>query len=292
MENCIIRINEQMDSFSKKEIKIANFILKNADDVAHMSVSELAVKTKCSTATVVRFCNTLGFDGYKDFSKSFYHDVANNYKSQYNSSNSIDNLPGENLTVAQTIEQVSRLNIEAIENSTKVLDPMVVSEVVHLILNSNKVRVYAIGGSSIVAHDAVFKFQRLGIDCEASDTVHSQILSASILKENDVAIFISYSGETKDLITTMEVVRRAKAKTIAITRYGSNSLSRLADVNLHHSAIGKGIRSNSTRSKTVQSNIIDIIFVLLAQKRFDYLKRFYALTDDSFDSSKLSLKEE
>jgi DNA-binding MurR/RpiR family transcriptional regulator len=37
-----------------------------------------------------------------------------------------------------------------------------------------------LSGSVVIAEDAAFKFERLGIDCQVYDTVHSQILSATI----------------------------------------------------------------------------------------------------------------
>ncbi|HOC80711.1 MAG TPA: SIS domain-containing protein [Bacilli bacterium] len=141
------------------------------------------------------------------------------------------------------------------------------------------VAIYALSGSLIAAQDIVFKFDRLGINCRLYDTPHSQILSAAGLNSDEVAIFLSYSGETKDIIAAAELAANRRVKCISITKYGENSLTKTCNINIQHSSLGRGFRSFSTRSRVVQENIIDIIFVALAQRRGDQLKKYYQLFD-------------
>ncbi|MFA5481041.1 MAG: MurR/RpiR family transcriptional regulator [Bacilli bacterium] len=276
MNNCIIRINESIDSFSKQELKIANYVLKHQSAVSQMTISELAKKSKSSTATIVRFANVLGFKGFRDFIKSFYHDVVSNTLNEENIYE-IDSRNPNELSIEQTINVITRLNIEGLTNTIKIIDPKCVEKAVEAIQNAKRVAIYALSGSIVVADDAVFKFERLGIDCRIYHTAHSQILSATILEPTDVAIVISYSGETQDIIKIAEIANSRKAITIGITRYGDNSLSKACAINIHHSSLGKGLRSYSTRSRVVQHNIIDILFVALAQRRSEHLKKYFDL---------------
>lgn len=278
MNNCLIKIKESMDLFSKKEKKIAKYILENPLEVSRMTVDELAKNSKVSTATIVRFCYTLGHKGYKEFSRYFYHSVVDSLETK---SVNIVNLPVEKTDFAQTIQKVSNLNIEAIQNSVNVLDYVALEKTVDLILAASKVYIYAIGGSAVVAADFVFKLQRIGIDCQYFDAPHSQIFSAGILKDNDIALFISYSGETKDLLKTARIVKKTPAKSIAISRFGDNSLSRLVDVNIHHSSVGQEHQKPSTQSRIAQLNITDIIFTFLTAARKEDLNKFFELTDET-----------
>jgi len=279
MNNCIVRINESIDSFSAQELRVAKYVLNHQEDVSQMTISELAKKSKSSTATIVRFCTALGFKGYRDFIKSFYHDVVSNALGDENIYE-IDNVNPAELSIEDTINIVTRLNIEAMTNTLKVIDKKCVEKAVEAIDKANRVCIYALSGSVVVADDAAFKFERLGIDCQVFNTVHSQILSASILKPNDVAILISYSGETKEIISIAELANKNTHNTIGITKYGENSLSKVCSVNIRHSSIGKGLRTYSTRSRVVQQNIVDILFVALAQRRGDNLKKYYELFKD------------
>lgn len=276
MDNCIVKINEALDSFSKQESKIATYVLKHQKEVSQMTISELAKKSKSSTATVMRFCTLLGYKGYRDFIKSFYHDVFSNIDETENIYE-IDNKDLSKLTLRQTIDLVIRLNIEALTSTLKIIDEHCVERAVTAIDKADHVCIYALSGSIVIAEDALFKFERLGINCQLFDKSHSQILSAAILKPTDVAILISYSGETKEIINIAEIANSQGANTIAITKYGENPLNKVCNVNIQHSSLGKGLRSFSTRSRVVQQNIIDILFMALAQRRGSYLRKYYEL---------------
>lgn len=276
MDNCIIRINEAIDTLSKQEKKVATYILKHPEEVSKMTVAELSKKCKSSSATIMRFCYSLKYSGYREFVKALYSDISAKLEEQENIYD-IDNDDITDMSVSSTIYTVCKLNIGALNSTLKILNAEDIEKAVNLINKANKVYIYALSGSKVVAYDAVFKFQRLGIDCQAYDDPHSQILSASILNKDDVAIVISYTGETPDIINTSNLLKKRNVPIIAITKYGTNPLSKIADINIHHSSIGKGLKTYSTRSRTVQHNIIDILFVALSQIRKDKLKTYYKL---------------
>lgn len=241
-----------------------------------MTISELAKKSKSSTATIVRFCTGLGYKGYRDFIKSFYHDVV----SANGDEESLYDIDKKNLadfSVKELVSIVSRLNIEALSSTLKIIDDRCVEKAVEAIDKANRVCIYALSGSIVVAEDAAFKFERLGLDCQVYDTIHSQIMAVNIMKPTDVAVLISYSGETKELINIAEIANSRNINTIGITKFGENTLSKACNINIRHSSLGKGMRSFSTRSRVVQQNIIDILFMALTQRRGEYLKKYYEL---------------
>ena len=77
MKDCIIKINESLDSLPRREKLLANYILGNLKDVSKMTITTLSKKSKASAATIVRFANRLGYAGYREFTKSLYSDVEN-----------------------------------------------------------------------------------------------------------------------------------------------------------------------------------------------------------------------
>ena len=52
--------------FSTTEKRIADFILKNADELPGLTISEVAQACDTSKSMVVQLCKTAGFKGYKD----------------------------------------------------------------------------------------------------------------------------------------------------------------------------------------------------------------------------------
>ena len=70
-------IQENMDSFSKGQKKIAGFILDSYDKAAFMTASRLGKKGGVSESTVVRFASELGYDGYPDMQRSLQKMIRN-----------------------------------------------------------------------------------------------------------------------------------------------------------------------------------------------------------------------
>jgi len=58
-----------LNSFSKQHSVFADYVLKNAKEIAFLSIAEVSKQSSVSSATIVRFCRTLGFKGYTEFAK-------------------------------------------------------------------------------------------------------------------------------------------------------------------------------------------------------------------------------
>jgi DNA-binding MurR/RpiR family transcriptional regulator len=63
------RMTEHFETFSPSERKLANFMLEHTDEVPFLSTSELAERTRLSTASVTRFAQRLGYEGYPHLQK-------------------------------------------------------------------------------------------------------------------------------------------------------------------------------------------------------------------------------
>lgn len=277
MDNVFLKISEAQESLSSREKSIAKFILTHKNDVARMTITQLAKGSKTSPASVVRFYQTMGYSRYRDFIQSLYHSVQSDLARREDDIYALEKWNPLTLSVDDTISVVTQLNIESLKNTLNIIDKNEISKAVNIINKAKNVGLYALSGSISVAEDAVFKFERLGVKCRAYTTPHSQILSAKTMGNGDVAVFISYSGETKDLIETAKYAKAANITTISITRFGETTLGNLCDIRIQHSSIGKSLRTISTRSRVVQQNIIDILYISLAKYRTEFLKIYHEL---------------
>ena len=292
MDNIFLKISEDQESLSAREKVLAKYILTHKNEVAHMTITQLGEKSKTSPASVVRFYQAIGYSGYRDFIQSIYHSVHSDIARREDDIYALEKSDPLTLSVEDTISVVTQLNIESLKNTLTIIDNNEISKAVHAINNAKNVGIYALSGSISVAEDAIFKFERLGVNCRAYTTPHSQILSVKIMDENDVAIFISYSGETKDIIETAKLAKEANITTIAITRYGDTTLSNLCDISIQHSSIGKSMRTISTRSRVVQQNIIDILYISLAKYRTEFMKTYHQLFNHQLKINSVPPKED
>ena len=275
MNSGILKINEYYKTFTKQEKKLADFLLKNINEASVLTISELSKESGVSCSTINRFAITLGYKGFKEFIRDMYHE-ANSLPVQENVYE-INHENPLNMDIDTVIKVVCNLNIESIRNSLMMLEETKVLKAIEAIHKAPRVVVYALSGSVAPALDLKFKFQRLGINCEVYDNTHSLILSATTLKSKDVVIALSYTGETKEILDALKYVKENGAKIIGITMVGNNSLSKICDICIEHSSVDKGLRTYSTRSRVVQENIIDILYIGLCTKRKGFLERYYSL---------------
>lgn len=93
-------------------------------------------------------------------------------------------------------------------------------------------------------------------------------MAASLMRECDVAIAVSYSGETPDVVYAFRTAREAGAKCIAITNYSGSQITEYAQITLLTSAPIPVFRSGAMASRIAQLSVIDTLFVGTAIRRY------------------------
>lgn len=269
MYGSLIRIKEIIDNLNPSEKKIAEYILKSPKEISDLSIKDLADKSGSSQSAVVRLCKILGYKGYKEFRITIAKDTAKTNKDEnmYNDINPQDNID-------TIITNISYNNKKSIDNTVEVLSKEALKEAVRVISKADKIDFYGVGASYIIALDAFQKFTRINKNVRATSDTHLQIEFASNLKMGDVAVAISYSGETKDTFESIEVAKDAGATTISITKFGNNSISNLCDINLFVLSPEITFRSGAMSSRIAQLNVIDVLFTSVAGCMFDDVKEF------------------
>ena len=64
----IISALERVDgALAAREQRVADYVRQNIDQISTMTIAELAAAAEVSTPTVIRFCRSLGCDGFKEF---------------------------------------------------------------------------------------------------------------------------------------------------------------------------------------------------------------------------------
>ena len=86
------------------------------------------------------------------------------------------------------------------------------------------------GGSMLLANDICARFASLSTKFRTAGDSHLQLLTASLMNEADVVLFVSYSGATRDMMETLRTAKAAGAKIILLTHYEDSPGALLADV--------------------------------------------------------------
>ena len=272
--NVLIKIREMRESLTPVERLVGDYILENASEIPHLSIKELAQASKTSDASVLRFCKTMGYSGYRNFIVSISASLGSrdeDLKAQYT-----DIQPGDDLSTI--ISNISLNNIKSIEDTLSVIDRNEITRAVELLCRSKRIVFFGIGASGIVCKDGEQKFSRINKMCHAYIDGHSQLTAATLLEEDDVAIFISNSGATSDIIDALDIALKNKAKCIAITKYNKSELAVRADIVLSISTPEITIRSGAMGSRIAMLTIIDILFAGVASAEYQDVKTYLTKT--------------
>ena len=267
MSGCCLRLKELMSSLTPKERQVASFIIDYPAEVINMSIDELASACGTSTSSIVRLCKSANYSGYKELLRSLSADLALN---QHETATYKDVHPGD--SIESIVQNVCKSNIISIENTKTIINMEELKKAVDAIVAANRIDFYGIGSSGNVALDAYNKFMRINKISMSSSDPHNQILAATSLKKGDVAVLISYSGNTKDILETADVVKQTEATLISITRYGKNPLSERADIRLYSSSSEPLIRSGAMGSRIGQLTVIDILYTAVVSREYDSVK--------------------
>ncbi|TCO56290.1 MurR/RpiR family transcriptional regulator [Caldanaerobacter subterraneus] len=279
MPGDIEKIKAVINNLKPSERKIAEYIIENADKISDLSVAELAKNSNTSEASVVRFCKSLGYKGYQDLKIK----IAADYTYKTKSIQGVVNIDDDINTI---IVKISKNNMDSIEKTMDMLDRKEVERAVNAILNANKIDIYGVGASAIVAQDMLQKFMRINKSCTAYNDSHMQLASAANLRQGDVAIGISYSGQTADTVDALRIAKKSGATTICITKFGNSPITEVSDIKLFVYSTEALFRSGAMASRMAQLNVVDILFSIVAIKKYDDVIKYLENTSEAVSSRK------
>ena len=265
MKNVLIRIQEYKSGASETEKGIIEWILENSKEASESTIHTLAQKTFSSPATVIRFCHKIGFKGFKEFQRSLLYELA--IRKQSNQS-CMEDISGHD-TLESIVDKVTYKTISSLENTRKLIDIRVLEKCVELLAESSSIYLFGLGSSLLVARDAYLKWLRIDKECFLCDDVHAQYLQAMNMKKGSVALIISYSGMTQEMIACGRIIKEKGLPIILISRFEDSPLSGLADYNLCVASTEVLVRHGAMSSRISQLNMIDILYTAYIGRDFE-----------------------
>lgn len=252
MESIIHKMRFSLSSMGPAEKKIAEYLLTHSGEIIDISISELAERCGCGDATVVRFSRRLGLEGYQELKLRI--------AAELNASSSISAEIKNGDSCFEIFQKRAHSISESLRNTETVLDDKALEKATEVISHANNIVIFGLGNSASIALDAAHKFMRLGLSAQACSDNHMQAILASHLKRGSVAIGISHSGSSKDIVEAMQISKACGATTISITNYGSSPLVDASDISLFTKSDETKHSILALSSRIAQLAIIDSIY--------------------------------
>ena len=177
-------IESAYDDLTNVEKSIADYFINyvNGEDLSSKAVSR---RLFVSEASLSRFSKKLGFRGYREFLFAFQGST----KSEKN----LDILTRQVLNSYQKV----------LEKTYSLIDNEQMIRLAQMLDLYERVYVYGIGSSSVVAREFKLRFMRLGLDVDYLAEAHSIRMNITRVNKLSLVIGISVSGRTEEVAKTI-----------------------------------------------------------------------------------------
>jgi DNA-binding MurR/RpiR family transcriptional regulator len=189
----LIRLSAQLPP---QQRLIADYLLEHLQTVPFLSVPELARRTGVSDATVVRFAQRIGYDGFSELKMDLVELLQDRLGG--------DVPPEPSELPDDVLEQVAGLEITNIRRSLEAIDRTVFSEVGEAVFSADHVYAFGMGVSAHLAEIACYNLTQIGLRATPLSTRFTSPREQLVtLREQDLLIALSfppYSRQTLDLL--------------------------------------------------------------------------------------------
>ena len=281
----IVHISGLLPSLSPAEQRVARLVVADPADAARRTITDLATAAETSEATVIRFCRSVGMEGYPQLRIRLAAEAARRVEPPDARVVGGDIPPGADL--AQIIATISFNDARAVEETAEQLDPAVCEQVVDAINSAGRVDIYGAAASGFVASDFQQKLHRIGRTAFAWPDVHLALTSAALLGKGDVAMGISHSGTTSDVVDVLQQARARGATTVALTNFPRSPITEVADFVLTTAARETTYRSGAMASRLAQLTVVDCLFVGVAARNRTKARRALEVTAEAVQTHRV-----
>jgi DNA-binding MurR/RpiR family transcriptional regulator len=262
--------------------RIAEVIAGDPEGAANASIVDLAERTGTSTATVTRFSRALGFKGYANLRVAIATETGRAEQARWETDISGDIAPEDSLD--SVLKVIATADTRAIQATAGGLDMTEVERAAAAIAGAGRVEIFGLGSSGTAGREMAFRLERIRIPVWSRSDTHTALTNAALLGPGDVAIGLSHSGRTVEVIETLAEAADHGALTVAVTSYPRSPLAEIADVVFTTAVHETTFRLAALSALHSTLLVLDLIYVAVAQRTYERTTEAFELTVRAVDA--------
>lgn len=260
------------------EEELANYILSHPEEVGHMNINDLAEAAYVSTAAVSRLAKKVGCKNYNDFRVSLSREVeaAGNHVPDYN----YPFRKGD--SVKDISDRLYGTYVTGLKKVRETLDFKTLQRIVDEITQSGSVDIYGMGSTAAAAMSFCEKMEQIGHLTVVYDSVVKQITQARFCRPDTFAVILSYSGKTRNVINSTEILHERGIRSFLITANRHSEMVKYADY-VYFIDSGEELEMSGKigmfSSQAIISYYLNLIYALVFEKDYERnieLTRYFA----------------
>jgi DNA-binding MurR/RpiR family transcriptional regulator len=215
---------------SKKQLKLAKYILENAGETAFLTSAKLGEKAGVSEATVIRFAQFLGFSGFKDVKENLQQAIKEKITPQVKMKETIERIKNKE-NVFFNLLSIDKATLDEVNRNCSEKN---IKRAIEFLRKARIIYIIGLGISRAIVNFLEFRLNRLGYNVititSGGEEVIDKLMSTT---QKDVIIGIGFFRPHRELIAALEMVKQKGVPIITITDSEFSPIAKNADVILN-----------------------------------------------------------
>ena len=273
--NVLTAIRPRLPYLNPALRRIANYTLRNPNDVKSLTIGELAEKCEVSESTITRFVKELDIRSFPQLKILIAEDLSRAPPVERNEDSK---LVYEDITGSDNLDTITRKIHYRLQHTLDETFAQLVTEdiekAVEAIQRCETLAFFAVGSSTLAVESGLMRFLRVGKKCLFFEEQNIQQMSAVALDERSTAIGISNSGRSQAVVRALDIAKRAGATTICITAFPTSPIAAFSDIKLITPTttvpLGRPEYHESMTSKFAQIAVMDLLYSIFAVRNYEH----------------------
>ena len=220
MSDILTKIRYEREGRPATWRRIADYFLENYKSAAQARMEDVRRTLGVSDGSIINFVRSLGCEGFSHFKLMLARADGRRLADRYTADG------------GDTLSRICSETRGAIDGLESGVEPSLVSALAVAITDAVRVVIMGRETSASVAEIFARYLLLLGVPCHVVKETNQTALTAATMTSGELAIAISYSGETADVASSLETARKRGAKTASITASGGSRIAELSDISI------------------------------------------------------------
>ncbi|MEU6074040.1 MurR/RpiR family transcriptional regulator [Micromonospora sp. NPDC047074] len=260
------RVRTELPTLPEALQRVGERLLGDPEETARSTIVDLAERAGTSTATVTRFCRTFGYRGYAELRVAVATETGRAAQARWDTD--IDREIGPDDPLSHLLDVVASADGRAIQDTAGQVDLAAVDRVAAAVAEARRVELFGLGSSGNAAREMAFRLERIRVPCWHRPDPHTALTNAALLEPGDVAIGLSHSGRTREVVEVLSEAADHGALTVAVTSFPRSPLAEVADVVMTTAVQETTFRLAALSALHSQLLVLDLIYVAVAQRTY------------------------
>jgi DNA-binding MurR/RpiR family transcriptional regulator len=232
-DDLAVHIAQRHDELSARLRTIAVYAVRSPDDVALSTVSELAKRIGVQPSAIVRFANSLGYDGFTEMQRVFRARLVApsmpSYRERISQLRRVKN--GQTGQPADVLAEFVADDVASLENMYRDVPFNRLEKAVSILAGAETIYLLAQGRSFPIAYYLDYGLSRLDLRSHLLDSIGGLVRQRTrVVTKKDVMLIVSFKDYAAEVVEVAAETARKGIPLIVITDNPIGPYAKLATV--------------------------------------------------------------